>query len=217
MPSTDSRWKLPDIPSRRRPPTVRLGRRPPRSPGRSRRRPGAVAPTKVTQNEAGWAPSLAPASDTSSSTGRPRPSLRPLSTLSAWRMRTGARSSSITAWASAASVGAKMVASTAAVHSGRPSSHMPSSVPATTVSGRPIPSIRAGKPPSRRSSRSGTRVASTNSTRIRVMVATASKKASSKRLSSPPRSPKRHSSSPTVTNTIGPLITVRSSRPETNP
>ena len=73
------------------------------------------------------------------------PSLRPLSTLRPCRIRDGIRSSVTTAWPSAASVQASMIDSTSASTRLTPgSTPTPTSVPAAIVSGRPIPSRRAG-------------------------------------------------------------------------
>ena len=82
----------------------------------------------------------------SSTRGRAMPSLRPLSTLSAWRMRTGTRGLETTAWPRAASVGASTAASRAASHSvsagNRPAAI---AMPSTMVSGMPISSRRTGR------------------------------------------------------------------------
>ena len=80
------------------------------------------------------------------------PSFSPLSTLRLWRTRDGRRGDVTTAWPSAASVGARMIASTSASgHARSPSSATPATKPARIVSGRPIPSRRAGIPSVRRS------------------------------------------------------------------
>ena len=80
-------------------------------------------------------------------------------------MRDGRRGSVTTAWPSAASVGASTIASTSASASesaGR--SPSATSVPAAIVSGRPIPSSRAGTSNSRRSARRSIREASVKRT-----------------------------------------------------
>src|SRR5262245_26377989 len=73
------------------------------------------------------------------------PSLRPASTLRLWRIRTGSRFDVTTTWPSAASVGARMMATRSAsghARSGRTTSA--TAKPATIVSGSPIPSSRIG-------------------------------------------------------------------------
>ena len=62
-------------------------------------------------------------------------------------MRTGRRGDVTTAWPSAASVGARMIARTSASgHARSPSSATPTTNPARIVSGRPIPSRRGRYP-----------------------------------------------------------------------
>ncbi len=98
------------------------------------------------------------------SSGTQMPSLSPLSTLSPWRIRDGSRLLLTTGCPNAASVGARMVASAAAVQmlrSGRRS--RAATVPATMVRGRPTPSSRTGSWASRRSPTRLIRTASVNS------------------------------------------------------
>ena len=75
------------------------------------------------------------------------PSLRPLSTLRPWRSRTGSRRSLTTACPSAASVGARMAASSAASTSVRSrKTRQPGGARRGYVSGSPTPSSRTGQP-----------------------------------------------------------------------
>ena len=106
----------------------------------------AAAPSPIAPSSAS-----ATASATKKS-GTQIPSFSPLSTLRLWRMRVGRRGDVTTAWPSAASVGARMIArSSASGHARSPRSATPTTNPARIVSGRPIPSRRAGIPSVRRS------------------------------------------------------------------
>ena len=97
------------------------------------------------------------------------PSLRPLSTLSAWRIRTGTRRLETTAWPRAASVGARIAASNAASKSPKPSkSSQAATAPRAIGSGIPTSSMRTGRLWSRRSWARSMLAASENSTRIKV-------------------------------------------------
>ena len=109
-------------------------------------------------------------------TGSAMPSLSPLSTFNAWRIRTGTRLLETTAWPSAASVGARMAASTAACQKLNPSNiQTANTVPKAIVKGMPIASILTGKPCSLRRSRRSIRAASLKRTRTRVSSARSSK------------------------------------------
>ena len=142
------------------------------------------------------------------------PSLRPLSTFRPCRIRDGIRSSVTTAWPSAASVQASMIERTSA--STRPTpgrTATPRSVPATIVSGRPIPSKRAGTANSRRRAGNEMREASANKTS--VSVASASSFTGSpliRRSLTPSTGP---ASRPADVKKIADVTTERSSRRET--
>ena len=104
-----------------------------------------------------------------STTGSAIPSLRPLSTLSACRTRTGTPGLLTTACPSAASVGASTAPSTAAssqLNSG--SSNLATTAPRPIVSGNPMPSKRTGRPSSCRSAYQSMRAASPKRTKINV-------------------------------------------------
>jgi len=109
------------------------------------------------------------AASATKSRGTQIPSLRPLSTFSPWRMRDGRLGSVTTACPSAASVGARRMPTTRAstsVSEGK--SAAAAAAPATTVSGSPIPSRRAGTAYSRRSARRSILAASAKSTSVSV-------------------------------------------------
>jgi hypothetical protein len=92
------------------------------------------------------------------------PSLRPLSTFRARRIRAGTAGFTTTANPSAASVGARIVAtSAAAAHPASGTSTFAAIVPRTIVSGRPTNSSRTGRRASPSTSRSRTVAASANS------------------------------------------------------
>ncbi len=139
------------------------------------------------------------------------PSLRPLSTFSARRIRTGTDLLVTTARPSAASVGARMVATKAAApHPTAGNVRYASTAPATIVSGSPTNSSRLGRAASPSTSRSRTVDASANSSRASVssvMVRTASLPNENGSTPNPP-GPRI---APTATNTIGPVIHQRSS------
>ena len=130
-------------------------------------------------------------------------------------MRDGRRRLLTTGSPRAATVGASMVASAAAVHRSSPGSRAsPATVPATMVSGRPMPSRRAGTSASRRSRPRLTRTASQNSTRVRVASARwrTNWLAASASISPSARLP---ASSPMATNTMAWVTGVVASRPDT--
>ncbi len=139
------------------------------------------------------------------------PSLRPLSTLSARRIRVGTDLLVTTANPSAVSVGARIVAiNAAAAHGISGNTRWATSAPARIVSGSPTNSSRVGRPASPSTSRSRTVEASENSSRASVnsvTVRTTSLVTDSGRTFSPagPRT------APAATNTIGPEIHQRSS------
>ncbi len=130
------------------------------------------------------------------------PSLSPLSTFSAWRIRGGTRGSVTTACPRAASVGASTTARiTASQAVSWPKIAAAPTAPSAIVSGNPRPSSRAGSPTSRRSSRRSTREASLNSTNANV--ASASARTVSLLLErSTPSSTCGPTSTPNATNTI---------------
>ena len=85
-----------------------------------------------------------------------------------------------TAWPSAASVGARMAATSATSSSGQPgSSRAPATKPRPTDSGRPSASIRVGQRWARIRARASVRAASENSTTASAISATMSSLASS--------------------------------------
>ncbi len=139
------------------------------------------------------------------------PSLSPLSTFSARRMRTGTAGSVKTARPSAASVGARIVPMTAAA--AQPSAwniRPATSVPRAIVSGSPSRSSRPGSWTSPSTSRNLTVEASANSKRASVSSVNVSE------ASSPIRNGRTFrtlgpSSKPAVMNTIGAVIDQRSS------
>ena len=150
-----------------------------------------------------------------SSNGTQIPSLSPLSTLSPWRTRTGTRGSVTTASPSAASVGARTMASRiASISVTSPNIATPASVPATIVRGNPIASKRRGTTYSRRKVARLTRDASEKSTTVKV--ASATRRTDS--LSIAGLSQLRAASLnriPPATNTIAAVITEVESRRET--
>ena len=151
------------------------------------------------------------------SSGTQMPSLRPLSTLRAWRMRCGTRGSVTTAWPSAASVGASTTARiTASPKLSSPKIAAAATAPSAMVSGRPMPSSRTGTSTVRRSAPRSMREASENSTSASVVSASA-------RTVEPvldrsiPSSTSGPTSNPKATNSIAGVIGVPDSRPETAP
>ena len=147
--------------------------------------------------------------------GTQTPSFKPLSTLSPWRTRDGSRLSDTTVWPSAASVGARSTASTIASKnssSGKSQSAIPE--PKMIVSGRPIPSSRAGNAASRESRRTLSDEASPNRTSARV---TSARRRMSPTLSPDPivsktSLPRRN---PTPVNKIAGVIAEPRTRPDT--
>ncbi len=101
------------------------------------------------------------------------PSFRPLSTFKACRIPPGTRSELITACASAASVGASIVAKMAACQNGSPTKMTaPTNTPATIVKGSPIPIRRIARwSPLHQNKRKSIREASENKTRMSVRLA----------------------------------------------
>jgi hypothetical protein len=135
------------------------------------------------------------------------PSFSPLSTFRPWRMREGIRGSETTACPSAASVGARTIASnTASMNASRPKTATPARAPATIVSGSPMASRRRGTTYWRRSARRSIREASEKSTT--VSVASATQRTDSLRIvgSSQPRTSVL-ATMPPATNTIAGVIT----------
>ncbi len=129
-------------------------------------------------------------------------------------MRTGRRGDVTTAWPSAASVGARMIARrSASGHARSPSSATPTTRPARIVSGRPIPSRRAGIPSVRRSAFRSMRDASEK--RTTASVASASVLTSMPVAAGSTRpSASTPTTSPAAVKTIGAVIHVPSIRPE---
>ncbi len=150
-------------------------------------------------------------------TGAAIPSLSPLSTLRAWRMRTGIDRSVTTAWPRAASVGARIEARRAASHTDRSvSRRSPAPRPAAMVRGMPMPSSRPGSCASLRASRRSMRVASVKRTRARVTSASTSRMAAS--TSTPSRSrPSPPMRIPKATKAMGPDTRLRAARADTSP
>ena len=142
------------------------------------------------------------------------PSLRPLSTLRPCRIRDGIRSSVTTAWPSAASVQASMIESTSASTRLTPgSTPTPTSVPAAIVSGRPIPSRRAGTANSLR--RAGNEIREASAKRTSVSVASASSLTGSPPICRSIRPSTGPASRPAEVKKIAGVTTDRSIRPET--
>ena len=103
------------------------------------------------------------------SSGTQIPSFSPDSTFSPCRMREGRRGSMTTACPSAASVGARITARIrSSARLNEPNSPAPTAQPAAIVSGRPIPSRRAGRLYSRRSAGTSILEASANRTSVSV-------------------------------------------------
>ena len=130
-------------------------------------------------------------------------------------MREGSRKLVTTGSPSAASVGASMVASAAAVHrSSWGNRASPAAVPAMMVRGRPMVSNRPGTAISCRSRPRLTRTASVNSTRVRV----ASARWRTNRLASSASARSRNqvpNARPRATNTMAWLTGMDRSRPDT--
>ncbi len=149
--------------------------------------------------------------------GTARPSLRPLSTSSAWRTRSGTDGSVTTFWPRAASVDESMIASRKTEAIAIPGkTSRPTPAPASMVSGRPMSSRRLGQPSSWRRARRSSRAASLKSSSTRATsvtrCATALSTATSSRPSSfePARKPAR-------TKTIAEVTPRRSSGRENAP
>ena len=168
-PSRDSRWKGSFIQPAR---MDRATPRPPRYPTAAPARGPSV--TCRVAKESQWArPPLSPVASAKAiatrTTGRAIPSLRPLSTLRPWRIRTGTSRLLTTACPSAASVGARTAPMRTASQSPRPGRIVQAArAPAATVRGRPMPSSRAGRLPSSRRCARSMRAASVKSTSTSV-------------------------------------------------
>ena len=204
------------------PPRARVGttsRRPPRRQRRRRCHPGSrtrSAPRRGEQprrRRSRPVSACATASATRKS-GTQMPSLSPLSTFRPCRIRNGRRGSVTTAWPSAASVGASTTARTrASAHVDSPRTPRAARKPATSVSGRPIPSNLAGIPSSLRSARTSMREASAKSTRVKVASARSLTVSPAGGNSTRP-SASAPTSRPTPVNTIADVIGVPAMRPE---
>src|SRR6056297_270219 len=134
-------------------------------------------------------------------TGTTNPSLRPDSTLSESRSRSGTSRSSTTAAPSAASVGARIAASSATSTTGMPGNNAELiTVPSTMLSGNPTSRRRVGISASLRSSRRSIRTASLKRMTARATSATTPTAPSSASTSS---TPVADNTAPTPTNTIG--------------
>jgi hypothetical protein len=139
---------------------------------------------------------------------------RPLSTLRPCRIRDGIRSSVTTAWPSAASVQASMIERTSASRRLTPgSTPTPTSVPATIVSGRPIPSRRAGTANSRCSA--GNEIREASAKRTSVSVASASSFTGSPPMRRSIRPSRGSASRPAEVKKIAAVTTERSNQRET--
>ncbi len=139
-------------------------------------------------------------------TGTQIPSFSPLSTLRPWRTRDGSRGSVTTACPSAASVGARTTArSNASGHDNASRSTSPTPKPTRMVSGRPIPSSRAGIETSSLSACRSIREASPKRTRASVASASSLTGSPETDGSTNPRA-STPTSSPTAVNTIGAVI-----------
>src|SRR5580693_887269 len=150
-------------------------------------------------------------------TGVAIPSLSPLSMLSSRRIRAGTAGFTITPAPRAASVGARAAPTSRASQTFMPlKSASASSIPRPIVSGSPIPSSRRHRPRSARRSANLTRDASENSTRIRVISASAF---TSSREGAKPSGASRPwvSSKPASTKMIGAVTSYRSSRADSAP
>src|SRR5262245_43075643 len=142
------------------------------------------------------------------------PSLRPASTLRLWRIRTGSRFDVTTTWPSAASVGARMIATRSA--SGHASSGRTTNAtakPATIVSGSPIPSSRVGMCSDLRRAARSIRDASEKRTTPRVASAKTSTSSPSAFGSTRP-SASTPTTSPAAVKSIAGVSDVPSMRPE---
>ena len=141
------------------------------------------------------------------------PSLRPLSTLRPCRTRDGIRSSVTTACPSAASVQASMIERTRASTRLTPgSTPTPTSVPAAIVSGRPIPSRRAGTANSLR--RAGKEIRDASAKRTSVSVASATSFTASPPMCRSIRPSIGPASSPVDVKKIAGVTTDRAIRPD---
>ena len=153
----------------------------------------------------------------SSTIGNAMPSFRPLSMFNACRIRPGTTGLVTTDWPSAASVGARIAANSAASHKPSPSgSASPTSVPAAMIRGMPPTSIRTGRLWSRRTTRRSIRAASENSTRMRVTSASPWMKLWLTSRSATPK-PASPMASPNAVNSIGPVTSDVSRRREMRP
>jgi hypothetical protein len=149
------------------------------------------------------------------SSGTQMPSFNPDSTFNPCRMREGRRASVTTACPSAASVGARMIASSSASpRLSSPKRPAASAQPARIVSGRPIPSSRSGTAYSRRSAPMSIRDASAKSTRVSVTSASSRTASLREPRSIQPR-PLLPKSRPSETKKIAAVTGVRSRRRET--
>ena len=129
-----------------------LGGDPEQPPAAHARRPGrsAVEPPSARRSDldrpcssVSAPPATSPTVTRIVTNGSARPSLSPLSTLRALRMTAGTRGLATTAWPSAASVGASITPTSAACQGSTPPKiTRAAAVPATIVSGSPIPSSR---------------------------------------------------------------------------
>ena len=152
---------------------------------------------------------------TMKNSGTQMPSFRPLSTFRPWRTRDGSRGSVTTACPSAASVGARITArSRASGHESAPRSMVPTAKPTMSVSGSPSPSRRAGIETSSRNAARSILDASPKRTRASVASARSLTGSPETDGSTSPRA-STPTSSPTAVNTIGAVIGVPSSRPDT--
>ena len=196
----------------------------PRAPSHPTATPTATAiPTcrksSVTRSAIGSCSSATIAASTNTTnTGSAIPSFRPLSTLSAWRMRRGTRGFDTTALPSAASVGASIAARIAASHTSRsPRITEAPTQPSPIINGRPIPSRRAGMTSSLHVAEL-IALASVKSTTTRV--ATSTSEMSSTSPARPLRSTRPRTSGPinrpSVVNTMVPVTADRSSRSDTS-
>ena len=193
---------------------ARATSRPPRAPATA---PTTTPPPMMTSPS--WTrpcsgePSTATAAARANiTTGTHTPSLRPASTSSPSRTRSGTRRSVTTGAARAASVGASRAPSNSTSQmSSCPSSARPASTPRPIVIGRPTPSSRSGRALSSRRRRSPRVAAPANSTSASAISAARSTTscwpASSSwgLMSAPPATP---TARPPRANTIAGLITV---------
>src|SRR5580693_3581037 len=150
-------------------------------------------------------------------TGVAIPSLSPLSMLSSRRIRAGTAGFTITPAPRAASVGARAAPTSRASQTFMPlKSASASSIPRPIVSGSPTPSSRRHRPRSARRSANLTRDASENSTRTRVISASAFTNSWE---GAKPSGASRPwvSSKPASTKMIGAVTSYRSSRADSAP